>query len=182
VKLSLTAAVVLAGGRATRMGGGDKTLLRVGGRPMLARIIAALNLTNIAISANGDPARFAAFGLPVLPDGAFAGEGPLAGVLAGLEWAASLGVTALLTVPGDTPFLPSDHLVALWPLSCRRLLHAQLSVPGSRRVAAFAECIGMRYVNFPVSRPDPFANINTPDELTEIRSVTDGACPTKTTE
>ncbi len=60
MKLSLTAAVVLAGGQATRMGGGDKTLLRVGGRPMLARIIAALNLTNIAISANGDPARFAA--------------------------------------------------------------------------------------------------------------------------
>ena len=201
MKLLHTAAVVLAGGQATRMGGGDKTLLLVGGRPMLASIIAALNLPNIAISANGDPARFAQFGLPVLPDGAFASEGPLAGLLAGLEWAASLDVTALLTVPGDTPFLPSDlaerlapapgcatsggrihNLVALWPLSCRTLLEAQLSVPGSRRVAAFAERIGMRYINFPVSRPDPFANINTPDELTEIRSVTDGTCPMKTTE
>jgi molybdopterin-guanine dinucleotide biosynthesis protein A len=182
------------------MGGGDKTLLLVRGRPMLTCIIAALNVPNIAISANGDPARFARFGLPVLPDGVFAGEGPLAGVLAGLEWAASIGVTALLTVPGDTPFIPSDlaerlapapacatsggrihNLVALWPLSCRRLLHTQLSVPGSRRVAGFAERIGMRYVDFPVSRPDPFANINAPDELTEIRSVADGACPMKTT-
>jgi molybdenum cofactor guanylyltransferase len=196
VTTSPPAAVVLAGGQASRMGGGDKALLPVAGRPMLASIIAALDVPHIAISANGDPARFARFGLPVLPDGAFAGEGPLAGVLAGLDWAASLGVTTLLTVPGDTPLLPSGlaqrlapapgcacsagrmhHLVALWPVSCRGRLRSLLSVPGPRQVAGFAERIGMRYVDFPVLSPDRFANINTPDELTEIRTVTDGLMP-----
>ncbi|HUB11630.1 MAG TPA: NTP transferase domain-containing protein, partial [Acetobacteraceae bacterium] len=77
------AGVILAGGRATRLGGGDKPLMQVGDAPMLARIVAALRgeASVLAINANGDPARFAAFNLPVLPDGAFAGEGPLAGVL-----------------------------------------------------------------------------------------------------
>ena len=73
-----TAALVLAGGEARRMGGGDKPLLTVGDRTMLASVIAALDLPHTAISANGDPARFAAFGLPVLPDGPFRGQGPLA--------------------------------------------------------------------------------------------------------
>jgi molybdopterin-guanine dinucleotide biosynthesis protein A len=192
VTRSPSAAVVLAGGRASRMGGGDKTLLPVAGRPMLRSIITALDVTHIAISANGDPARFGDFGLPVLPDGPFAGEGPLAGVLAALDWAASLRVTAVLTVPGDTPLLPSGlaerlapapgcassagrvhHLVALWPISCRSRLRSLLSNPGSRQVAAFAENIGMRYVDFSVLSPDRFANINTPDELTEIRAVAD---------
>jgi molybdenum cofactor guanylyltransferase len=178
------------------MGGGDKTLLPVAGRPMLASIIAALDVTHIAISANGNPARFAPFGLPVLPDGAFAGEGPLAGVLAGLDWAASLGVTSLLTVPGDTPLLPSGlverlapapgcassagrvhYLVALWPISCREHLRSLLTTPGPRQVARFAERIGMRYVDFPAQSPDRFANINTLGELTGIRAVADGLRP-----
>ena len=122
------------------MGGGDKPLLEVGGDTMLSRIIAVLreDVAAIAISANGDPARFARFALPVLPDGQFEGEGPLAGVLAGLDWASALGAGALLTVPGDTPFVPhglagalspapacaasngrAHHLVALWPVGCR---------------------------------------------------------------
>jgi molybdopterin-guanine dinucleotide biosynthesis protein A len=103
------AALVLAGGEARRMGGGDKPLLTVGDQTMLASVIAALDLPHTAISANGDPARFAAFGLPVLSDGPFRGQGPLAGLLAGLEWAASLGMTALLT-------RPRRHAVpAAWP-------------------------------------------------------------------
>ena len=87
-----TAALILAGGKASRMGGGDKPLLDVGGSSMLARVIAALrpDAAAVAISANGDPARFGAFALPVLPDGAFVDQGPLAGVLAGLDWAATL--------------------------------------------------------------------------------------------
>jgi molybdopterin-guanine dinucleotide biosynthesis protein A len=193
--LSHSAAIVLAGGQALRMGGGDKTLFPVGGKPMLASILATLDAPNIAISANGDPARFEQFGLPVVPDGAFAGEGPLAGVLAGLNWAASLGMTTLLTVPGDTPLLPPGlaeklapapgcaasggrlhHLVALWPLSCRDRLHTFLSAPGPRHVARFAERVGMRYVDFPVVGQDPFVNINTPDELTQIRSRLNAAC------
>jgi molybdopterin-guanine dinucleotide biosynthesis protein A len=182
------AAVILAGGQARRMGGGDKTLLPVGGRPILAAVIAALDLPAMAISANGDPSRFAAFGLPVLADGALAGQGPLAGVLRGLDWAAGLGMTALLTVPGDTPFLPEGlaarltpapacaesggrrhHLVALWPVACRDDLRAFLSVPGSRAVAAFASRLGMRGVAFPVQNHDLFANVNTHYDLEQAR-------------
>jgi molybdopterin-guanine dinucleotide biosynthesis protein A len=183
------AGLVLAGGAARRMGGGDKPLLEVAGRPMLARVIAALGVTPTAISANGDPARFAAFGLPVLTDGEFGGQGPLAGLLAGLRWAASLGMNGLLTAPGDTPFLPAGlaahlqpapccaesrgrrhYLVALWPVSSATALQTTLSAPGSRRVADFAERIGMRYVDFAVPRGDPFVNVNTPSELAEVRA------------
>jgi molybdopterin-guanine dinucleotide biosynthesis protein A len=184
------AALVLAGGAARRMGGGDKPLLEVAGQPMLVRVIAALGVAPIAISANGDPARFAAFGLPVLPDGAFAGQGPLAGLLAGLRWAASLGMTSLLTAPGDTPFLPANlatrlqpppccaasagrrhYLVALWPVSCATALQDMLSAPGSRRAADFAGRVGMSYVDFPVSEGDPFVNVNTLSELAEVRAM-----------
>src|SRR4029077_4702387 len=102
-------------GTARRMGGGDKPLLDLAGRRMIERIIAALEAPHIAISANGDPARFASLRLPVLGDGAFIDQGPLAGVLAGLDWAASLGADALLTVPGDTPFIPQGLAAALAP-------------------------------------------------------------------
>jgi molybdopterin-guanine dinucleotide biosynthesis protein A len=171
------------------MGGGDKPLLTVGGRSMLAAVVAALDLPDIAISANGDPARFASFGLPVLVDGVFAGHGPLAGLLAGLEWADGLGMTALLTAPGDTPLLPRrlarrlapppgcaascgrrHHLVALWPVDCAAMLRDFLSVPGPRKVSLFAERLGMRYVEFEVRTSDPFANVNTFDELTRVRA------------
>ncbi|HLY88792.1 MAG TPA: molybdenum cofactor guanylyltransferase MobA [Acetobacteraceae bacterium] len=185
-----TAALILAGGRATRMGGGDKPLLAVAGRPMIARIIAALETRQVAISASGDPARFSVFGLPVLADGAFAGEGPLAGVLAGLDWAAGLGADTLLTVPGDTPFIPLGlagaltpapacaasngqlhPLVALWPVGCRDELRRLLSVPGRRDVAHFARSIGMRRVDFPVAKWDAFMNVNTPEDLTVARTI-----------
>ena len=184
-----TAALVLAGGQARRIGGGDKPLLDVGGRPMLAAVIAALEVRPIAISANGDPARFAAFGLPVLSDGRFRGQGPLAGLLAGLDWAASLGMTTLLTSPGDTPFLPrglaawltpapccvsaagyAHHLIALWPVACATTLRDMLSVPGPRSVAHFAECIGMRYAEYDVRPGDPFANVNTQEDLARART------------
>jgi molybdopterin-guanine dinucleotide biosynthesis protein A len=183
-----TAALVLAGGEARRMGGGDKPLLTVGRQTMLASVIAALDVPHIAISANGDPARFAAFGLPVLPDGRFQGQGPLAGLLAGLDWATALGMTALLTAPGDTPFLPhglakwlapapccvsSDghrhHLVALWPVTCSEALRALLSEPGPRSVAHFAGFIGMRYAEYAVRTGDPFVNVNSRDDLARAR-------------
>ena len=185
-----TAALILAGGEARRMGGGDKPLLEVGGRSMLAAVIAALDASHVAISANGDPGRFAAFGLPVLSDGEFQGQGPLAGILAGLQWAESLGMTAVLTAPGDAPFLPAgltralhpapcgvfsggrrQHLVALWPVSCAPALRSLLSAPGSRRVGDFSERIGMRYAEFAVRSVDLFANVNTPDELARARSI-----------
>jgi len=185
-------ALILAGGKASRMGGGDKPLLDVGGSSMLGRVIAALrsDAAAIAISANGDPARFAAFALPVLPDGTFEGEGPLAGLLAGLDWAAALHATSLLTVPGDTPLVPSGlanalapppacvatgdrahHLVALWPVACREELRRLLSVPGRRNVEHFARLIGMRRVDFPLAKWDAFVNVNTPDDLALARSI-----------
>ena len=171
------------------MGGGDKALLTIGGRTILSRLIDRLALSHIAISANGDPARFADFDLPVLSDGAFAMEGPLAGVLAGLTWAASIGADALLTVPGDTPFIPrglaellapapacvasqgrTHHLIALWPASVRNALRACLAEPGPRHVARFAESAGMREVDFPPSAWDPFINVNTAEDLAAARA------------
>jgi molybdopterin-guanine dinucleotide biosynthesis protein A len=189
------AALILAGGKARRMGGGDKPLLEVGGNTMLSRIIAVLreDVAAIAISANGDPTRFAQFGLPVLPDGQFEGEGPLAGVLAGLDWTSALGAGALLTVPGDTPFVPrglagalspapasaasnghTHHLVALWPIGCREELRALLSAPGRRDVGQFAQVIGMRRVDFPMAKWDAFMNVNTPGDLTVARAIAEG--------
>jgi molybdopterin-guanine dinucleotide biosynthesis protein A len=180
--------LILAGGGARRLGGVDKPLLTVGGQTILARIIETLELPDIAISANGDPSRFAASGLPVLTDGAFAGEGPLAGILAGLDWAGSIDAGALLSVPGDTPFVPrglaaalspppacaaSDgrvhHLIALWPLSVRDALRDYLSQPGARHVGRFAATIGMRRVDFPRHTWDAFLNVNTPSDLETAR-------------
>ena len=183
-------ALILAGGAARRMGGGDKPLLDLGGQPILARIVARLGPRPMAISANGDIARFAAFGLPVLGDGAFVDQGPLAGVLAGLDWAAGLGATELLTVPGDTPFLPLDlaaalapapacatrdgqvhPLAALWPVACRDSLRAVLSIPGRRDIRHFAEQLGVRRVDFRGGTWDPFMNINTPEDLAAARTI-----------
>jgi len=185
-----TAALILAGGAARRLGGIDKPLLELDGRSLLARIIELLapQAAPIALSANGDPARFAPFGLPVLPDGAFAGQGPLAGVLAGLDWAAAQGADALLTVPGDTPFIPSDlaaalapppacamsagqvhHLVAFWPVAARAALRRFLSAPGPRGVRDFTAGLAMRRVAFPAVAWDPFHNVNTQGDLTAAR-------------
>jgi molybdopterin-guanine dinucleotide biosynthesis protein A len=167
-------------------------LLTIGASTILARIITTLDLAEIAISANGDPARFAAFGRPVLGDGEFTGQGPLAGLFAGLDWACSIGATALLTVPGDTPFVPRGlaasltpppacavsrgrvhHLVALWPMGARIPLRDLLSRPGPRKVETFAEMIAMRRVDFPLATWDPFLNVNTPADLQAARSEAD---------
>lgn len=102
--------VILAGGMATRMGGGDKGLLSLGRATILARVIERLGpqVAGLALNANGDPARFAGFGLPVLPDTAPDRPGPLAGVLAGLDWAAAQGAETIVTAAADTPFFPCD--------------------------------------------------------------------------
>ncbi|SET77605.1 molybdenum cofactor guanylyltransferase MobA [Oceanicella actignis] len=102
--------VILAGGRATRMGGGDKGLRLVAGRSLMARAIERLRpqCGPLALNANGDPARLAGFGLPVLPDGAPGFPGPLAGALAAMDWAAGLGASHVVTAAADTPFFPAD--------------------------------------------------------------------------
>jgi molybdenum cofactor guanylyltransferase len=175
------------------MGGGDKPLLDLAGTRIIERIVASLDVPHIAISANGDPECFAALKLPVLSDGDFAGEGPLAGVLAGLEWAASQGAETLLTVPGDTPFIPKGlaaalapapacaasngrvhHLVALWPVARHGELRRFLSEQDRRDVAYFGRRISMRRVDFPAAKWDPFFNVNTPEDLAAARAIAEG--------
>jgi molybdopterin-guanine dinucleotide biosynthesis protein A len=183
-------ALALAGGQARRMGGGDKVLLPLGGATVLDAMLARLapQVAQVAISANGDAARFGRFGLPVLADPPWA-QGPLAGVAAGLTWAAGLGAASLLTVPGDTPFIPKDlvarlrpapawaesggavhRLVALWPVAAGPLLEAWLRGGGSLRVLDFGLSLGMRGVAFPET-PDPFLNINTPADLAQAEAL-----------
>jgi len=160
------AALVLCGGRATRMGGGDKCLSPFGDSTLLAAALERLSrqVDHLAISANGDPGRFDAFGLPVLADPLPDFQGPLAGILAGLQWAAGIdGVDALLTTAGDTPFVPGDlvarlcaarsgdrtaiavaasrgrrhPVVALWPIAVVDELQHFLATSDSRSVVSF---------------------------------------------
>ena len=160
--------IILAGGRASRMGGGDKGLKTVGGVPILEGVIATMRLQcdHLVLSANGDPARFAAFGLPVVADEVPDYAGPLAGVLAGLEWTARNHPEQPFAVsaPTDTPFLPNDFVArlqdvrvddradivcarsdgathpvaALWSVSLRHDLRHALAVEGVRKVGAFS--------------------------------------------
>src|SRR3981189_3387845 len=112
--------LVLAGGLARRMGGGDKARIRIGGKTILERVLARLapQCNAIILNANGDPARFGDTGLPVVPDTVPDFAGPLAGILAGLDWAAAHApeVADIVSVPGDCPFLPA-HLGSRPPRS-----------------------------------------------------------------
>jgi molybdopterin-guanine dinucleotide biosynthesis protein A len=186
-------AVILAGGLSRRMGGGDKGLLPLGGGTVLSAVLArvAPQARTVALNANGEPGRFGALGLPVLPDPVPGHPGPLAGVLAAMDWAASLGADRVLTVPGDAPFLPLDLLerlgeagpaamaasagrshpvCGLWPVSLAEALRRDLA-RGLRKVAGFAEAAGAVPVEFPVppGGPDPFLNLNTPADLAAAR-------------
>ncbi|EEB70152.1 molybdopterin-guanine dinucleotide biosynthesis protein A [Ruegeria sp. R11] len=107
--------VILAGGLATRMGGGDKGRLQVGGESLLARVVdrIAPQVAGLALNANGDPQRFDDLGLPVIADTIDGFAGPLAGVLAGLDWAAEQGASSIVTVAADTPFFPQ-----IWQSGC----------------------------------------------------------------
>ena len=102
--------VILAGGQATRMGGGDKGLLTLGGGTILSHVIARIEpqVDSLALNANGDATRFAELGLPVISDSISGFAGPLSGVLAGLDWAAEKGASQIVTVAADTPFFPCD--------------------------------------------------------------------------
>ncbi|OYV25968.1 MAG: molybdenum cofactor guanylyltransferase [Acidocella sp. 20-63-7] len=182
----MLAGLILAGGQGSRLGGTDKALLELGGETLLARAQARLapQVAALALSANGDPARFGVLALPVLPDDpAFAGRGPLAGVLAGLTWAENIGATALLTLPVDTPFFPDNlaaslspapavavwrgrqhHLVATWPTSFRAALAEFLAQPSAYKVRDALSRCGAAQVDFGAAK-DPFLNINTPDDL-----------------
>lgn len=187
--------VVLAGGLASRMGGVDKPLLPLGNARVIDHVLTRLRpqVSRIAINANGDPARYAEFGLPILPDANDDRLGPLAGVLAGLDWAKREGGDAIITVAGDTPFFPTDLTARLagartaatpialaatphpdkgnmrhptfgvWPVSLRDALEVALS-EGVRKMVAWADRQGAATVVFEAGDIDPFFNLNTPDD------------------
>ncbi|TPI27011.1 molybdenum cofactor guanylyltransferase MobA [Mesorhizobium sp. B3-2-1] len=171
------AGIILAGGQSRRMGGGDKSLLPLGSGCVLDQVLSRFGrqFETLALSANGDPARFARFGLPVLADTVEGFAGPLAGILTGLEWAAAATpCKAIVTAAGDTPFLPLDLVdrlaaaagerpgsiavafsagrrhptFALWPTGCHEALRHFLVDEDNKRVSAFIERHGCVEVEF----------------------------------
>lgn len=185
--MTQVAGIVLAGGLSRRMGA-DKPLLDLGGRPMIAHVIARLGCAR-AISANGNPARYAGLGLPVLPDTVPGHPGPLAGVLAGMEWAAAHGIARIVTAAADTPFFP-PHLAgqlasagapvalavhggdehpafAAWDSALAADLRAALA-GGTRRMRDWMDANGA--IRVPFDGEDPFFNVNTPGDLAVARA------------
>ncbi|MGR3465753.1 molybdenum cofactor guanylyltransferase MobA [Limimaricola sp.] len=184
--------VILAGGLSRRMGGGDKGLVEWRGRPLLAHVIDRVSpqVPALALNANGDPARFSQFGLDTIPDPLPGHPGPLAGVLAAMGWARARRAAWVLTVPCDAPWLPGDlvprlimaaeeadglsvatcggrlHPVCgLWPVRLHDRLASDIA-GGARRIGDWALLQGAARAAFPGGTPDPFANLNTPDDLT----------------
>lgn len=135
------AAIVLAGGLARRMGGGDKALLTLAGRPLLDHVLDRIRpqVGPVAINANGDPARFARWNLPVVADSVAGFAGPLAGVLAGMDWATGSGSPGssnarfLLSVPGDAPFLPRDLVTRLMAAAVQPDIELVVAASNGRR-------------------------------------------------
>ena len=193
--------IVLAGGKSSRMGGGDKALLPLGRRPLLAHVVARLRpqVTEIVLNANDDPARFGQFGLALLPDSLAGQMGPLAGIHAGLTWAKSNRPESrfVITVAADTPFFPTElvrelcaatsttdpklvvvrsesgvHPVfGLWPVSL-----------GGRKALDFVTEHQAKEVTFPPVEiggraVDPFFNINRPEDLAEAEALLTATVP-----
>ncbi len=190
------AGIILAGGQARRMGGGDKALLEVAGQPLLAWVYDRLRpqVAEVALNANGDPSRFAAFDLPVVPDTVEGFVGPLGGVLAGMRWAAARGHTHIVTAAADTPFFPDDLVerllaakgimpismattddperglsehptFALWPVDLADDLEHALTTSTMRKVIVWTSRHGCARAVFPGDYP--FFNVNTPEDLAE---------------
>jgi molybdenum cofactor guanylyltransferase len=192
------AAVLMAGGLGRRMradgGGGDKPLRLLAGKSLLEHVMARIapQAEAMAINANGDPAHFAAFGLDVIADAVPDYPGPLAGILAGMRWAAGQGFALVLSVPTDTPFLPYDlaarlieakaaasaqaacaasggrihPVVGLWPVRLADGLERDLR-GGMRKVEDWAAQHGVARAEFGTQGGDPFFNVNTPEDLAE---------------
>lgn len=189
--------VLLAGGLARRMGGGDKPMRTISGRTILERVIARLRpqCDGLILNANGDPARFAAFGLPVVPDSVGDFPGPLAGILAALDWMAAHRpeVTFMLSAATDCPFLPRDlvarldgarkaqdaelavaasggqshPVIGLWSVGLRHALRDALVNEGIRKIDRWTARYKLATVSWPATPLDPFFNANTADDIAE---------------
>jgi molybdopterin-guanine dinucleotide biosynthesis protein A len=192
-----TIGVVLAGGLARRMGGGDKPMRSIGGRMILDHVIERLEpqCEALVLNANGEPARFARFALPVIPDTVEDYPGPLAGVLAGLDWAAANRPDAewVVSVAGDCPFLPRDlvarlhearmaehaqlavaasggrthPVIGLWSVGLREELRHALVGEGIRKIDRWTARYRLATMSWPVEPVDPFFNANTVEDLAE---------------
>jgi molybdopterin-guanine dinucleotide biosynthesis protein A len=192
-----TLGVLLAGGLARRMGGGDKPMRTVGGRTILERVIARLapQCDGLILNANGDPARFAAFGLPVVADNVPDFPGPLAGILAALDWTAvnRPNVDWVLSAAADCPFLPRDlvarlheararenaqlavaasdgqshPVIGLWRVDLRDALRHSLTVEDIRKIDRWTARYRLATVTWPAQPLDPFFNANTVDDIAE---------------
>jgi molybdopterin-guanine dinucleotide biosynthesis protein A len=192
-----TLGLVLAGGQARRMGGGDKAAIRIGGRTILERVLARLHpaCADIVLNANGDPARFAGYGLTVVADSVADFPGPLAGILAGLDFAAAHRpeIEWMVSVPGDCPFLPADlvarlheariaekkplacaqsgewrhPVAALWRVDLREDLRHALVVEDLRKIEIWTSRHGIALARWPDTPVDPFFNVNTPEDVTK---------------
>ncbi|MCX7566930.1 molybdenum cofactor guanylyltransferase MobA [Sulfitobacter sp. F26169L] len=193
--------IILAGGQATRMGGGDKGMRLLGGQSLLSRVEARLapQVASIALNANGDAARFADLGMPVIADSVSGFVGPLAGVLAGMDWAAAQGADTIVTAAADTPFFPCDLVpqlllasegmkhplvLAATPDAKRgRARHPTFGLwpvalrddlrdalhDGLRKVVLWTDMHGGREALFP--QEDAFFNVNTPDDLARAEAM-----------
>ncbi len=192
-----TVGAILAGGLARRMGGGDKPLRAIGGRPSLARIVERLapQTVRVILNANDDPKRFSSFRLPVVADSLPGHPGPLAGVLAALDWTATTipAVDWVVTAPGDAPFVPRDlvarlhaarlssdtmfacaasqgrthPVIALWPVAIRDKLRRAVVEQGIHKIDLFTQRDGCAAADWPAGPVDPFFNVNTPEDLLE---------------
>lgn len=192
-----TIGVVLAGGLARRMGGGDKARIRVGGTTILERVVERLRpqCVDLIINANSDTARFADIGLPVVADSVPDYAGPLAGILAGLDWTAdhAAQIEWIVSAPGDCPFLPRDlvirlhqarvgagallacassakqphPVVAIWPVALREDLRRALTREGIRQVSEWSARYPLGMAAWAATPVDPFFNINTPEQAAE---------------
>jgi molybdenum cofactor guanylyltransferase len=187
--------LVLAGGLARRMGGGDKALIRIGNETILQRALARLapQVSGIVLNANGDPRRFAPFGLPVVADSVPDFAGPLAGILAGLDWVAAKrpDIEWVVSVPGDCPFLPRDlvarlqaariaegkplacahsgdwrhPVVGLWQVALREDLRHAITIEDLRKIEVWTARHGVALADWPAEPVDPFFNVNTPEDV-----------------
>ena len=198
--------LVLAGGLARRMGGGDKARIRIGGKTILERVLTRLTpqCSGVILNANGDLARFADTGLRVVADSIPDFAGPLAGILAGLDWAAANvpGIADIVSVPGDCPFLPPDlverlsaarqaagaplacarsgdwrhPVVGLWRVALRDDLRKALVAEGLHKIEIWTARHGVALADWPATPVDPFFNVNTPDDATEAERIAAQQC------